>query len=249
MKQSLSQRGDYGIDAPTVVRNLLLLGAVFLFLGVAAFFIFPERLKWLGVTIGLVFLISFLVVTTEALYMLWSSKVGKFRMREKLIDLVLLHGDEKVLDVGCGRGLVLNAAARRLAAGKAVGVDIWNTHDQSGNNPDETRVNARREGVAERVEIVDGDARSMPFADNDFDVVVSSLAIHNIPGSEERYQALSEIVRVLKPGGCFAILDFQHVREYAKALERLGALEVRIEGPFWLMFPPVRIVTGRKTKD
>lgn len=240
------QRADYGIDAPIVVRNLLLMGAGFLLLGVSSFFIFPKQLQWLGTVVGLVFAVSFLVVVAEALYMIWGSKVGKFRERERLLDLVGLHGDEKVLDVGCGRGLVLNAAARRLTTGKAVGIDIWNKQDQSGNGPDATRSNSLIEGVAERVEIVDGDARSMPFADNEFDVVVSCLALHNIPSSEERRRAISEIMRVLKAGGRFAILDFQHVREYAEVFERLGAVQVRIVGPHWLMFPPVRIVTGRK---
>ncbi|MCL6627039.1 MAG: class I SAM-dependent methyltransferase [Alicyclobacillus shizuokensis] len=249
MGENQHRQADYGIDAPTVVRNLSLMGVGFLCLGIAAFFIFPARLRWLGVTIGCVLLASFLVGTAEALYMLWSSKIGKFRERERLLDLVALGGDEKVLDVGCGRGLVLNAAARRLTTGKAVGVDIWNQRDQSGNHPDATRANARAEGVAERVEIVDGDARNLPVADCDFDVVVSSLAIHNIRGSERRQRALREILRVLKPDGRFAILDFQHVREYAETLERLGACEVRIVGPHWLVFPPVRIVTGRKAKS
>ena len=243
------RRGNYGIDAPIVIRNLFLIGIGFLILGVADFFIFPERLRWLRLGLGFLFLISFLVVTLEALYMVWSSKVGKFRERERLLDLVALRGDEKVLDVGCGRGLVLNAAARRLTTGRAFGIDIWNKEDQSGNSPEATRANAMTEGVAERVEIVNGDARDIPFADNTFDVVVSSLAIHNIPGTEGRRRAISEVLRVLKPGGRFAILDFQHVREYAETFERCGALEVQVVGPHWLMFPPVRIVTGRKAKE
>lgn len=249
MGQIQTRQGNYGIDAPIVVRNLSLMGIGFLLIGVVAFFVFPARLNWLGVVIGVICLLTFLIGTVEALYMIWSSKVGKFRERERLLDLVEISGNEKVLDVGCGRGLVLNAAARRLVRGKATGIDIWNQQDQSGNSPDATRANARMEGVADRVEIVDGDARNMPFADNDFDIVVSSLAIHNISGSEERNRALSEIMRVLKPGGRFAILDFQHVGEYAAAFERLGALEVRITGPHWLMFPPVRIVTGRKATE
>jgi len=246
MKNLANQRGDYGIDAPSVVRNLLLIGAVFLLLGVGAFFMFSGKLQWLGTVVGLVCAISFLVVTVEAMYMIWSSKVGKLRERERLLDLVVLRGDEKVLDVGCGRGLLLNGAAHRLTTGRAVGVDIWNQQDQSGNDPDVTRRNSMIEGVAERVEIVDGDARNMPFADHEFEVIVSSLAIHNIPGPEERYRAISEMMRVLKPGGRFAVLDFQHVREYAEAFERLGAVHVRIVGLHWLMFPPVRIVTGEK---
>ncbi|BFH63701.1 class I SAM-dependent methyltransferase [Paenibacillus azoreducens] len=246
MQQVPKQKGNYGIDAPIVVRNLSLMGIGFLMIGVAAFFVFPARLQWLGITMGVVFLLTCLIGTVEALYMVWSSKVGKFRERERLLDLVAPRGDEKVLDVGCGRGLVLNAAARRLTTGKAVGVDIWNKQDQSGNDPEVTRANARIEGVADRVEIISGDARNMPFTDNDFDVVVSSLAIHNIKNSVDRSRALGEIMRVLKPGGRFAILDFQHVGEYAEVFVKLGALDVRVVGPHWLIFPPVRIVTGSK---
>ncbi|GGD47563.1 class I SAM-dependent methyltransferase [Paenibacillus nasutitermitis] len=246
MDQLKKRQGNYGIDAPIVVRNLSLIGVGFLLLGVTAIFIFPRQLQWLGIAIGVVCVISFLVVAAEALYMIWSSKIGKLRERERLLDLVMLRGDEKVLDIGCGRGLVLNAAAHKLTTGKAVGIDIWNKQDQSGNDPDATRRNSLIEGVAERVEIVNGDARSMPFADNEFDVVVSSLAIHNIPSSEERYRALSEIMRVLKTGGRFAVLDFQFIREYGQVFERLGAVHVRIVGQHWLIFPPVRIVTGWK---
>src|SRR5437660_1447109 len=80
---------------------------------------------------------------------------------------------EAVLDVGCGRGLLLNAAARRLTTGKAVGVDLWQNADLSNNRPEATLENARLEGVADRVQVKDGDARQLPFADAVFDVVVS----------------------------------------------------------------------------
>jgi cyclopropane fatty-acyl-phospholipid synthase-like methyltransferase len=70
-----------------------------------------------------------------------------------------------VLDVGCGRGLLLIGAAKRLTTGKAVGVDIWQTEDLSGNRPEATLENARLERVAERVGVKDGDARRLPFAD------------------------------------------------------------------------------------
>jgi hypothetical protein len=48
------------------------------------------------------------------------------------------------------------------------------------------------EGVAERVELCDGDARRLPFGDQTFDVVVSSLALHNIPGAAGRAAAIDE---------------------------------------------------------
>ncbi|WP_276351489.1 class I SAM-dependent methyltransferase [Cohnella caldifontis] len=206
----------------------------------------PDSLRWLAVGIGAVCLITALVSIVEALYMVWSSKVGKLRVRERLLDLVGLRGNERVLDVGCGRGLLLVAAARRLTTGKAVGVDIWNLEDQSGNGAEAAWRNARREGTEDRVDIKDGDARDLPFADGTFDVVISSLAVHNISDPGERTTAIREMMRVLKPGGRFAVLDFRHAREYAGTFERHGAADVRIDGPHWRMFPPVRIVNGIK---
>lgn len=238
---------DYGLDAPGVVRNLTLMGLGFLVVGLAALQVQGPWAPVAHVTGG--FLVGGACFgVLEGLYMVWSSRVGKFKERERLLDLVNLRGDEQILDVGCGRGLILNAAARRLRTGQATGVDIWNQQDQSGNTPEATLENARREGVAGRVEIVTGDARSLPFPEGAFDVVVSSLALHNIYDRADRQQALREIIRVLKPGGRFALLDFRHVAEYATGLQQAGARDVRVVGPHLLMFPPVRIATGQKVR-
>jgi arsenite methyltransferase len=94
------------------------------------------------------------------LAMIYSSRFGKVRARQRYLDRPPWRGDETVLDVGCGRGLFLIAAARRLMrGGRAVGVDVWNARDLAGNNPDATLENARIEGVADRVEVKTGDAR------------------------------------------------------------------------------------------
>ncbi len=62
-----------------------------------------------------------------------------------------------------------------------------------------------------------GDMRKIPFPDLTFDAVVSNIAIHNIPDSEGRRRAITEIDRVLRPGGTIAIIDF-HVDEYEETL-------------------------------
>jgi cyclopropane fatty-acyl-phospholipid synthase-like methyltransferase len=80
--------------------------------------------------------------------MLFYSKVGKLALRERLLDKISWRGDEKVLDVGCGRGLLTVAAASRLSTGSVVGVDVWHRGAISGNRADSVLENARIEGVA-----------------------------------------------------------------------------------------------------
>src|SRR6266487_3801412 len=86
--------------------------------------------------------------------------------------------------------------------------------DQSGNSAEATRRNAIAEGVADRVELLTADMTALPFEDNSFDVVVSSLAIHNIPGRAGREKALTEAVRVLRPGGRLLIADVRGTRPH-----------------------------------
>jgi len=157
-------RADYGIDAPPIIRNLAISGVVALIIGIAAFRSTIES-RWLVRLIGYVGIIDSVLLLLQPPLMIWSSRVGKLRMRKALIDSLNLKGNETVLDVGCGRGLLLNEAAKHLPSGKAIGVDLWQTEDQSGNDPDTTLANARAEGVAERVEIKTGDMRELPLPD------------------------------------------------------------------------------------
>jgi ubiquinone/menaquinone biosynthesis C-methylase UbiE len=89
------------------------------------------------------------------------------------------------------------------------------------------------EGVADKVEVHTGDARKLPFPDASFDVVLSSMALHNIYNAGERQTALREIARVLAPGGRVLIVDVRHTSKYAATLRDAGLTDARsVQGAF-----------------
>jgi SAM-dependent methyltransferase len=168
-----------------------------------------------------------MAVTGSAASYFYSTGPGKRSTWAEVLDELGLHGDEHILDVGCGRGAVLMLAAHRVPKGKTVGVDLWRRRDQSGNSHTATERNAALEGVRERVEVLDGDARDLPCPSGSFDLVVSNLTIHNIRHVDERKQALREAVRVLRPGGRLRIVDFNAER-YAEPLRDAGCVDVQV---------------------
>jgi ubiquinone/menaquinone biosynthesis C-methylase UbiE len=223
----------YGIDAPGLVRAFILTGAFALLVALVV-----GRARWPGGGFSIALLALSGLVAVYALgmagYMLYGSLVDKVRQRHRILGLVPWTGSEMVLDVGCGRGLLLHAAARRVPSGRAVGIDLWLAKDQSGNRPEATLANARAEGVADRIEILTGDARQLPFAADSFDRVVSHWVVHNLEQPIDRARALDEMARVLKPGGWLLIADIAHHDEYVGHLQALGFGAVRHHvSPFW----------------
>jgi ubiquinone/menaquinone biosynthesis C-methylase UbiE len=196
----------------------------------------------LGGTFLLGFAASYLYTTTRGKFAVWRELLRELDVRE----------DETVLDMGCGRGAVLLMAAQLVPGGRAIGVDLWRTAEQSGNSIEVTRRNAVLEGVADRVELHTGDMSAMPFADASADVVLSSVAIHNIDDAGDRARALDEAVRVLRPGGRLAIVDIHYATgAYADHLRGRGMRDVRVRNlgwRFWYGGPwlATSVVTARK---
>jgi arsenite methyltransferase len=139
------------------------------------------------------------------------------------------------LDLGCGRGAVLLAAAKLLPNGRAIGVDIWRA-DQTDNSQQNTLRNAELEGVADRVEVRTADITDLPFPDDSVDVIVSSLVVHNIPSPQARAKAISEAARVLRPGGRLVLADIWATRRHVEQLRELGWIDARRRGLGWRMW-------------
>jgi ubiquinone/menaquinone biosynthesis C-methylase UbiE len=231
------RRGSYGIDAPYAPAFI----AVWIVVCLVFAIISGRVLLFLPILFMLAILASYLYTTLRDKLMVWAG----------LLDKLNLRGDERILDLGCGRGAVLLMAAQHLTTGRAVGVDLWRSVDQSGNSAEATRRNAVAEGVADRVELHTADMTALSFEDNSFDLVLSSLAIHNISGSAGREKAIAEAVRVLRPGGRLMIADIQATRQHEAQLAKIGMNDVarrRLGWRFWWGGPwaATRLVTATK---
>ena len=225
----------YGVDAPAVPA---VLGAAGVGCCLAAARWRPGRIAM--ATAGTILLANVGVYLHTTLH-------GKLRIWERELDRAGLQGNEQLLDLGCGRGAILIAAARRLPTGRAVGADLW-TRDQSGNRPEVTLANAAAAGVADRVEVHTADMTALPFPDGSFDVVTSALAVHNIPSAGARYRAVDEAMRVLRPGGQLLIADpWPMARKYAA---HLGQGTLRPLGPgYWYGGPWLGITLLHAVKE
>jgi SAM-dependent methyltransferase len=244
--QLRSHRGEYGFDAGPFV---LVIGGG----GVALLLVALALLRAGHGVGGVTVLVASASLLLWVVFFLHTTRRGKFAVWAELLEGLQLDGDERVLDVGCGRGAVLTMVAKRLPRGRLTGIDLW-TADQSGNAPEAARLNFKTEGVEDRCELVTGDMRAMPFPDAAFDLVVSSIAIHNISDRAGRSRAIHEIARVLKPGGRLLIADLAGTEAYARQLQDLGLLDVRRRSLGWRFwwapgFLATRLVTAFKPRD
>jgi arsenite methyltransferase len=245
---STSIKPDYGIDAPAVMRNLFLGGALCLLIAIFA----PSHLDLGPVSfVSQTFYWPAGFLLAEAFLFLLYVKYGKFRHRDFMLGMHTWRGDENVLDVGCGRGLLLAGAAKRIAAlsgtGHVTGIDVWSSVDMGANSADATRHNLALEGVSSLCTLISQPAQQMTFLDATFDVIVSNLCLHNIYDAPTRHQALQQIARVLKPGGIALISDYKRTSEYANELSKAGLIVEKKRGSFLTTFPPLTVVVARKS--
>ena len=227
MQKTDTTKPNYGIDAPGLVKGFLFGGVALLSASWLIYSFVADTRPW-GIWVALLVLLAAVYALGMFGYMLWSSLVAKVVGREAILDQVAWTGQEIVLDVGCGRGLMLVGAARRLTTGMAVGVDIWSGRDQSANEQAAPLENARLEGVGDRVSVQTADMRTLPFPDRSFDVVVSSWAVHNLDTQSDRAKMLAEMMRVVRPGGTVLLNDIVNRDEYLRQFKQLGAGNVRL---------------------
>jgi arsenite methyltransferase len=236
----------YGIDDPRTIIELFVAGALAIAVGIiisAYTSASNPRAADTALLVGPG--VGFLILVV-AVALFWSSRLGKARELVKLIDDIPWGGDEVVLDLGCGRGLAMVTAAKRLRDGYAVGVDVWSKARVWGNDPRSIFANAVLEKVESRVSPVKGFAAQLPFPDRSVDVILSSVSVHNVVPRKQRKALFAEMARVLKDGGRVGILDQGNGTEYADLLNKSGLRDIQMHRLRFSSFPPFHVVQARK---
>jgi len=239
-------KATYGIDQPGAIIQLAAAALITIVTGVALSVLIPRT----DVVLETIFLVGFptigFIILVVAISLYWSSRLGKPREIDNVLRQIPWGGSETIVDVGCGRGMMTIAAAKRLVDGTAVGVDLWRKRDLTGNNPRSVSTNAVAEGVNDKVTAIKSDARFLPFEDESVDVSMSSMMIHLIGRRTERTKALDELIRITKPGGRIAIVDSGSGGEYSRYLRSRGITDVKLARLRIRSFPPLHTLSARK---
>jgi ubiquinone/menaquinone biosynthesis C-methylase UbiE len=144
----------------------------------------------------------------------WLFTGGKERaFREKVVALANLRGGEAILDIGCGTGSQAIAACRCIGSSGSV-----TALDASAEMLERARSKARKASMD--ISFVQGAAERLPFRDDQFDIVLSTVMLHHLP-RKIRKESLAEIRRVLKPGGRVVIVDFEGTADQSKGIVAL----------------------------
>jgi len=133
-----------------------------------------------------------------------------------------LKDRERVLEVGCGTGILWAANADRIPAGVSLVLTA-----ASPGMLEESRRRLARLPVAPELRVAD--VQSLPFADASFDAAIANHMLYHVP---DRARALSELARVLRPGGRLhaATYPWTHLLELRELVARLGMPRAMLPG-------------------
>lgn len=119
--------------------------------------------------------------------------------RKRAIEQLRAKNPRIILDVATGTADVALETARRLQPERIIGVDISNEMLNIG------RSKIARQALSGMIELREGDSENLPFEDNTFDAITVAFGVRNFENLEA---GLSEMQRVLKPGGQLVVLEF-----------------------------------------
>ena len=115
---------------------------------------------------------------------------------QKTLDRLEIASKERILDLGCGTGTLIEHLLQMFPEAEVVGIDV-----------SEEMLKVAKQKLSESVELKLGSADNLPFPNNSFDVIVSTSVFHYF---RDPIRVLQEVKRVLKPYGRLVITDWCH---------------------------------------
>ncbi|MBS0951387.1 class I SAM-dependent methyltransferase [Lactiplantibacillus plantarum] len=159
-----------------------------------------------------------------------TSIIGKYKIMQSVVSNINLENNCKILDVGCGHGAFMLQFNKQTAKiSEIVGIDIWSNRDQGSNSIEATQRIIDASSLASKIKLKTANILDAPFNNNEFDLIISSLVLHNLKPFEKRKEALEEISRVQEQKGQLVIIDIGYeTGKYVHILEDLGYQNVNI---------------------
>jgi len=193
-------------------KNLFILGLCTLGVGGLIFIPLDSLYHLTLIILFTIILVSFLFPLYA--YIMFSQRGGRFQ--EKVYNLIIQHlGPEvkgKILDIGSGNGVLAVKLAQQHPEVEVVGIDYWGKDWEYSQRVCEQ--NAWVAQVESRVHFQKGDAATLDFADNTFDGATSNLTFHEVKTVVDKREVVREALRVVKPGGTFAFVDYFYEGKY-----------------------------------
>nr|WP_250673342.1 class I SAM-dependent methyltransferase [Paeniclostridium ghonii]MCM0165471.1 class I SAM-dependent methyltransferase [Paeniclostridium ghonii] len=151
-----------------------------------------------------------------------------------IVNKIAYKENAKILDIGVGSASLITKLAKSFSKAYLVGIDYWGNDWEYSKQICE--INAKYEGVADRIKFIQASASDLPFSENEFDIVVSCLTFHEVKDEADKIKVLKEALKVLNKGGQFVFLDlfldekiFGKNEEFFKAIDSLEIIEVKVE--------------------
>jgi len=193
-------------------KVLLVLGLGVVSLGIL-FFLLSN--PYLQVITGLLF-VTLLISLSFPLYAYYAFSPRGGNLQDKVYRLIVESlkqpAPENALDIGTGNGVLALKLAQRYPTAQVIGLDYWGKNWEYSQAICEA--NARIAQVADRVRFVKGDAAKLDFNDASFAAVVSNLTFHEVKSAPQKREVVREALRVLRPGGRFAFVDYFYDSQY-----------------------------------
>ena len=220
-------KAEYGLVLPSTIVRLFWIGSAGLVVSLILLNVLETNiipLVLLGASILLVLPATLLWSVIQ-----WFMLVRKRAIR-RVRSWISWRGDEHILDVGTGSGVLLIGLIKQVAEATGTGIDIWQPN-AGGGDAHQFMKNIYAEKLQDRITLENVDAREMPFEAESFDVIVSSFAMHHVGGREDRAKAEAEMIRTLKPGGSIALCDIARMmNDSVETLQKAGFEDIRQQG-------------------